>query len=225
MATQILIIHGQLPFAIKLKQALERSAPFEAHPFTTVEAALDYLQDHIQDVALVDFALPDFPGDVIVRQLRTVQPNIIVIATPRIDRNRMGTLEVLASLDNNFPARDLVNLVNDYFAHNERPTYAPPPTTALLSRMITEKKGQQRPAPKAPENLPEYTSLDDVLSSAGGAQIFEAVGLASEVVERRQMVSGSYEKPKRLELGEDGELVDFPEQDEEKHYAQRSRNS
>ncbi|MEO8394968.1 MAG: hypothetical protein ABI700_18370, partial [Chloroflexota bacterium] len=173
MATQILIIHGQLPFAIKLKQALERSAPFEAHPFTTVEAALDYLQDHIQDIALVDFALPDFSGDVIVRQLRTVQPNIIVIATPRIDRNRLGTLDVLASLDNNFPARDLVNLINDYFAHNERPTYTPPPTTALLARMVKEK-GQQRPTPKAPDNLPEYTSLDDVLSSAGGAQIFEA---------------------------------------------------
>src|SRR5215216_4985175 len=123
MATQFLIIHGQLPFAIKLKQTLERNAPFEAHPFTTVEAALDYLQDHIQDIALVDFALPDFPGDVIVRQLRTVQPNIIVVATPRIDGNRMGTLDVLASLDKGFPARDLVNLVNDYFAHNERPTF------------------------------------------------------------------------------------------------------
>ena len=62
MATQILIIHGQLPFAIKLKQTLERSAPFEAHPFTTVEAALEYLQDHVQDMALVDFALPISPA-------------------------------------------------------------------------------------------------------------------------------------------------------------------
>ena len=49
------------------------------------------------------------------------------------------------------------------------------PTTALLSRMTKDKdKGQQHPTPKAPENLPEYTSLDDVMSSAGGAQIFEA---------------------------------------------------
>ncbi|MBI1257255.1 MAG: response regulator [Chloroflexi bacterium] len=173
MATQILIVHGQLPFAIKLKQTLERSAPFEAHPFTTVEAALDYLQDHVQDVALVDFALPDFPGDVIVRQLRTVQPDIIVIATPRLDSTRMGTLDILASLDQGFAARELVNLVNDYFTHTERPSYTPPPTTALLGRM-TKDKGQQRPAPKAPENLPEYTSLDDVIAGAGGAQIFEA---------------------------------------------------
>ena len=173
MATQILIVHGQLPFAIKLKQTLERSAPFEAHPFTTVEAALDYLQDHVQDVALVDFTLPDFPGDVIVRQLRTVQPNIIVVATPRLDSSRMGTLEILASLDQGFPPRELVNLVNDYFTHNERPSYTPPATTALLARMTKEKQ-QQRPTPKAPENLPEYTSLDDIISSAGGAQIFEA---------------------------------------------------
>jgi len=173
MATQILIIHGQLPFAIKLKQTLERSAPFEAHPFTTLEAALDYLQDHIQDVAVVDFDLTDFPGDVIVRQLRTIQPNIIVVATPKLDANRMGTLDILASLDRGFAARDLVNLVNSYFAHNERPSYTPPPTTALLARMTKEKQ-QQRSAPKAPENLPEYTSLDDVLSSAGGAQIFES---------------------------------------------------
>jgi DNA-binding NarL/FixJ family response regulator len=162
MATQILIIHGQLPFAIKLKQTLERSAPFEAHPFTTLEAALDYLQDHIQDVAVVDFDLTDFPGDVIVRQLRTIQPNIVVVATPRIDGSRMGTLDVLASLDRGFSARDLVNLVNSYFAHNERPSYTLPPTTALLARMTKEKeKGQQRPRQTRPQtcrNTPVWTT-------------------------------------------------------------------
>jgi DNA-binding NarL/FixJ family response regulator/REP element-mobilizing transposase RayT len=169
MATNILIIHGQLPFAIKLKQALERSASFEAHPFTTVEAALDYLTDHVQDIALVDFALSDFPGDLIVRQLRSIQVNIPVIATPHLEAEQLEALGVLASLDRGFNARDLVNLINSYFSQHEQASFTPPATTALLSRM----KKEPRPAPKPPENLPEYSSLDDVISSAGGAEVFE----------------------------------------------------
>ena len=61
MVTQVLIIHGLLPFAITLKQTLERGAPFEAHPFTSVEAAAEYLRDHPQVTWIKYPALADSP--------------------------------------------------------------------------------------------------------------------------------------------------------------------
>ncbi|MFN8561827.1 MAG: hypothetical protein U0703_09460 [Anaerolineae bacterium] len=168
MTTQVLIVHGQLPFAIKLKQTLERSAPFEAHPFTSVEAAVEYLTDHVQDVAVVDFAMTEYTGEQIIQQLRGVQPNIAVIAAPKQDAAKTSALGIAASLNAGFSAQDLVRTINDYFARNERPSLESPGTTALLSRL---GRGQ-RPMPSQSDLLPEYSSLDDVLSQAG-TNIFE----------------------------------------------------
>src|SRR5215216_6162837 len=111
MVTQVLIIHGLLPFAITLKQTLERGAPFEAHPFTSVEAAVEYLRDHVQDVALVDFALSDFPGEHVVELLREVQPNLAIIATPRQDDDLLRSLNVQAAIKSGFGARDLISVI------------------------------------------------------------------------------------------------------------------
>ena len=172
MVTQVLIIHGKLPFAIKLKQSLERSAPIEAHPFTSVEAALDYLQDRVQDVALVDFASPEFPGEEIVQQLRAIQPGIAVIVTPRQSDEQMAALDLLASMDSNLSARDLINVINTYFTGNQRPSYTPPATTALLARLEHEQRSSSN-TPKQPDDLPEYSSLDNVLGAVG-TNIFES---------------------------------------------------
>ncbi|MEP7291728.1 MAG: response regulator, partial [Chloroflexota bacterium] len=159
MVTQVLIIHGLLPFAITLKQTLERGAPFEAHPFTSVEAAVEYLRDHVQDVALVDFALPDVPGDEIVQLLREVQPNLAIIVTPRQNDDLLHTLKLQASIKSDFVARDLVSLINAYFAQNQRPTYVAPKnlTTGLLGRLQTRQHEPPptRPIPAAgPSSLP-----------------------------------------------------------------------
>ncbi len=175
MSTQVLIIHGQLPFAIKLKQTLERNASFEVHPFTSFDAAIDYLTEHVQDMAVVDFTLSGFTGEQMIRQLRIVQPGIPVIATPKIDDADMDDLDVIAALDKNFQARDLTNTITNFFSRNERPTrYAQSTTTALPSNVQLKKETERRePPPKPPTDLPEYTSLDNVLSSAGTANIFE----------------------------------------------------
>ncbi len=168
MVTQILIIHGQLPYAIKLKQSLERSAPFEVHPFTSVDSAVEYLKDHVQDVALVDFTLPDFTGEEIVRQLYETQANLTVIAIPRQDDATLQQINVPLSVDDGVSARELASVINGYFSGHERPTFSPPGTTALLSRLGRE----QRVAPQKPDDLPEYSSLDNVLSSAD-SNVFE----------------------------------------------------
>ncbi len=143
MATQVLIVHGQLPFAIKLKQALERNAGFEAHPFTSVDAAVEYLQEHVQDVALLDFAIAEVPGEQIVLQLLGAQPNLPLIATPRLSEAQMGALDILASMDSGFGARELINVINSYFAHHDRPTH------------LASGRPSKRRTPEPPDELPD----------------------------------------------------------------------
>ena len=56
---------------------------FDVHPFTTADAAFDFLRDHPQDVALVDFTLPGRSGAKVIQQLRGIQPDLAVIINPR----------------------------------------------------------------------------------------------------------------------------------------------
>ncbi len=168
MTTQVLIVHGQLSFAIKLKQSLERSTSFEAHPFTSIEAAVDYLRDHIQDIALVDFAMPGAPGEQIVRQLRSIQPNIALVATPKLDGEQMKALGIAGSFNAGFSARDMINTINNYFAQKERPSYQNPSGTALLARLETRPAQTQEPL-----DLPDYVQFDDMMSDPVGTNIFE----------------------------------------------------
>jgi len=191
MITHILILHGQLPFAITLKQSLERGAPFEAHPFTSVDAAVEYLRDHIQDVALVDFSISDYSGDQVVQLLREVQPNLVIIATPRQDDDVLRALDLQGSLKSGFAARDLISLVNAYFAENQRPTYVPPKPSGLLGRVQPSNRPALPNLPASPpvsppttaplppsafadsppempsSPAPEYSTLDDILASSG----------------------------------------------------------
>ncbi len=202
MATQVLIIHGQLPFAIKLKQALER-ASFEAHPFTSVDAAADYLKDHVQDVALVDFAIPDFPGAQIVQQFRQIQPNLPMVATPKQDVDLISALDLITSLDAGFNARDLINVINHYFTGRERPSFQPAATTALLSHL-----DPARPAP--PNNLPEHSSLDNVIASAGRTNIFESPVVEGDTPPSVDLAAWSEEQPKPHDAAFDEILSSLP---------------
>ncbi|MBZ0288010.1 MAG: response regulator, partial [Anaerolineae bacterium] len=113
MATRVLIINRQLVFAVTLKQALEQTGTFDVHPFTTADAAFDYLRDHPQDVALVDFALPGRSGPKVVQQLRSIQPDLAVIISPRQpDADAvMGSLRLQGMIDMPFGARDVIPLI------------------------------------------------------------------------------------------------------------------
>src|SRR3982751_4151613 len=113
MATRLLVIHKQLAFAVTIKQALEQTGGFAVHPFTKAEAAFDFLRDHPQDIALVDFNLPGRSGIRIVQQLRSLQPDIAVIVTPQISVGDMRNFGVQASLNSPFTARDLLPLLQN----------------------------------------------------------------------------------------------------------------
>ncbi len=85
-AIRLLIINRQLDFAVSVKRGLEQIGGFEVVSFTTAGTAFEYLNEHPQDVALVDFTLPDMPGADIVLRLRSIQPDVGVIASPNTDQ-------------------------------------------------------------------------------------------------------------------------------------------
>ena len=113
MAIRVLIINRQLVFAVTLKQALEQTGTFDVHPFTTADAAFDFLRDHPQDVALVDFTLPGRSGAKIIQQLRGIQPDLAVIISPRQpDADAlMKALRLQGMIDMPYGARDVIPLI------------------------------------------------------------------------------------------------------------------
>ncbi len=169
MVTQVLIIHGQLPFAIKLKQTLERNAPFEVHPFTSLESAVDYLQDRVQDVALVDVSAAETSVAALIQDLRAVQSDLALIITPRLNDEQLRQLDVQGTLDADFNARDLMQVVDAYFRNHSRPSLTSTGSTSRLSR----RSADQYEIPKQPDDLPESNSFDHVMLSTVDSRLFD----------------------------------------------------
>ncbi len=143
MTTQVLILNHQLTLTVTLKQALERTGLYSAHPFTTADTAIEYLRAHPQQVALVDLDLPGIRGDELIARLREVQPDLPIIASPLLDRNTTSQLNLQGTLKANFSARDVLPLLEEYNAPAEeqqdapqlidRPETAPSLRTRLLN--------------------------------------------------------------------------------------------
>lgn len=167
MATRLLIIHRQLVFAVTIKQALEQTGLFDVHPFTTADAAFDYLRDHPQDVALVDFTLPGKPGAQIVQQLRDIQPDLAVIATPA--QPDADLLDIQGAIDMPFTARDLIPVIQQAVAltGGEAPPALPQTRRAVENR--TRVLGEKEPKPPPPTRRADEKKAE----SSGQTRIFE----------------------------------------------------
>ncbi len=173
MATRLLIIHRQLVFAVTIKQALEQTGLFDVHPFTTPEAAFDYLRDHPQDVALVDFALPGKPGAAVVQDLRAIQSDIAVIASPSHPDAEL--LQVQGTIDVPFTARELVPVIQQAIEAASQP---PPPARRAPdqhplppeSHPGTTRLLEDSPLPDAPYGLSEETPTPTEAPRRAGEQ-------------------------------------------------------
>lgn len=144
MATQVLIIHRQLAFAVSIKHALDRTGQFEVHPFTNADAALDYLRGHKQDVALADL---DMGRADVVALLRAVQPNLPIIAMPQQDEDVVSGLNLSGSINAPFAARDVIPLLQTAAGKDDEAEQSP---TGLLGR-IKQTPGQTRQGLGQPE--------------------------------------------------------------------------
>lgn len=119
VAKRLLMITPDVTFARNAKKALEREGKFEVTPFASGIAGVDYLRQHPQDVAFVDFRTKDMPGTDMIDHFRTLQPTIAVIAAPEHPRiseladkyNIQGIISIPIS------ARKLVALLNSAIEH------------------------------------------------------------------------------------------------------------
>ncbi|HEX2905723.1 MAG TPA: response regulator, partial [Phototrophicaceae bacterium] len=149
MATRVLILHRQLVFAVTIKQALEQTGLFDVHPFTTPDAAYDYLRDHPQDVALVDFTLPGQPGAQVVRQLRALQPDLAIVITP--NQPEAVLLSVQGGIDMPFTARDFIPVIQQAVAQTGGEPPAPTmPQTKRAAENRTRLLDEPPPGPPQP---------------------------------------------------------------------------
>ncbi len=165
VVTRVLIINNQLRLAIRLKQALEQAGAFEVTPFTTLDAALDFLETRPQDAVLVDFSMPSITGTEIILRIRSVQPEIVVVGSPNNDdvQEQAQTLALDAVIDIPINARDLIPILERALA---RVNDTLPDTTEapILNESETIVIEQTKP------EVPDFTSLDSVLVRMGGLE-------------------------------------------------------
>ncbi len=144
MATRLLVIHRQLVFAVTIKQALEQTGGFAVHPFTKAEAAFEFLRDHPQDIALVDFILPGRSGSRIIQQLRSLQPDIAIIVTPQLSEADERSYGVQGSLNSPFSARDLLPLLQNALDETPSDSLSHEPPSVMGGQMTTSNLGEQK---------------------------------------------------------------------------------
>jgi CheY-like chemotaxis protein/REP element-mobilizing transposase RayT len=182
MALQVLVINHWLTFTVSLKQALERTRSFNVHPFTTADAALDYLREHPQDVALVDFTLPGLVGEDIVRQLRAIQPTLAIIASPAQPDSVARELRLQNTLDTPFSARDVIPLLNQAAEATRSgvpeppPPAAPPPAppkmrTGMLSKLDDGQPAVTRSLEPPAKPPPDTETYEDAPRNPMGTRI------------------------------------------------------
>ncbi|MFN8378135.1 MAG: response regulator [Anaerolineae bacterium] len=167
MKTDVLFIHRQLAFAVSIKQALERTGNYDVHPFTSVEAAMEYLRGHPQDVALVDFMMPVYSGEEVLVRLREAQPQITVVATPVQTEDEFSRLGLNGMLAAGFTAREFIPAI-ERALEGRRTGELPKRGTGLLGRVQEEGEDTEK---RPPTSTIGYRSLESILDEgAGGGQ-------------------------------------------------------
>ncbi len=176
LAIRILIISHNLDFAVQVRRALEQLGGYEITSFTAATPALEYIQSHPQDLALVDFNVPDMQGVDIVLQLRSIQPDIAILAAPDIDPviAIAEDLGLQGVVDIPIPIRQLLPVIQDAVqqVHDALPdTQQAAPLQSDTSQLeITSPAPQQNRTdvylPEHIEGLPE--TIEIVLHDATG---------------------------------------------------------
>ncbi len=154
MTTHVMVLHGQLSSAVKLKQVLERAGAFDVHPFTTLAAAAEYLREHVQDVALLHLPSLSAAPDEVMNALRAAQADIMVIVVPAQNEATTQALGIQASVDSNIKPRDLAAVIENLFQRRQRPTSGAQSPSKHVTRILDQP----------PPTLPENNRIDEVLA-------------------------------------------------------------
>ena len=160
---RLLIIHKRLDFLVRIKQTLEQIGGFEVSSFTSPESAFEHMRSRRHDIALIDFQLPGIPGLDIVLHVRSIQPDIAIIASPDLPEvaavsQQMGLNGVVTAPCS---ARDLIPVIRRALDQPEEDL----PDTAEVMRGSDSDTLMIKPPPAG---LPDFTSLDSVIVRMGG---------------------------------------------------------
>ncbi len=168
--TRVLIIIRQVQLAADLKQSLERTGDFEASAFTTVEAAVDALQTRPHHVALVDFSNSSQPPVDVVLQLRAVQPDIAIIASPDMPvvRGLVRDMQLQGLADLPCSLRELIPVIQ---GAAQDAIDALPDTAAAPAVRVESDTSDMTDLPESPPAAPDFSSLDSVLVKMGGLDV------------------------------------------------------
>lgn len=140
MFINVLFITKNIEFAITIKGALERTGAFDVHPFTSPDAAIDYLLEVPHDVALIDFTIPKLRIDVVIGGLRKASPEIAIVAIPRQPEEVQRMLRFQNSLDAPFNARTIIPVLNKAVTDAQRIAgLKPPPPPETLPESPSSK--------------------------------------------------------------------------------------
>ncbi len=174
MITPILILHGRLSAAIASKQAIERAARCEVHPFTTPDAAIEYAQEHPQDAAVIDLAsLGAAAAAGAIAGLRMVQPEMLIIVVPPPGEELLAKLGADAGLPVDYRPADLLRLIEAW--RGEQPARSIP-HAARHNGLLQPDFFMDDPIPPPPDTLPEPTdSIAAVLREMGSDMARHAV--------------------------------------------------
>lgn len=141
VSTRLLVINRHLDFSVTIKRALQQLGGYEVSAFTSADAALDYLRSHQQDVVLVDFSLREISGETLIAQIRDIQPQIAIIASPKnSDTQRAVTeLDLQGVVHIPITARELLPILEravNYTLDTETAEVSVSPTFATLSEVV-----------------------------------------------------------------------------------------
>lgn len=179
--TRLLVINQQVQFSTRIKKTLEQVGGFDVASFTTAEAALDYLENRPQHVALVDYNLKGTSGVELILRLREIQPDLAVILTPKFPATEAAVrdFDLQGAVDTTISARELVTLLQravdqarDMLPDTVAAASVNEPETSLIAAEELPDSSDQ----SSPIAIEETSSFDD---SPDGPSAFEQLA-ASE---------------------------------------------
>lgn len=153
--TRVMMITRNVNYSMKIIRALEQYGGFEVRSFTSGYNALEYLRDHPQDAAVVDFLLNDISGEELVRRLRLQNPQIAILVAPYLPAviAFANQADVQAIIDIPMGARRLIPFLQK--AVDERRKLSGSPaiaTPSVADATPTEPPAEASPTPATPDD-------------------------------------------------------------------------
>lgn len=163
MSTRVLVVDSNHEFAILIRQSLEESGAYDVSLATSGEEALSVASDQDFDLAIVDLDLPDFQGTEIIRRLRSIQPEIKVVAIPMGGREQLPgdeSLGVEGVLTKPFYLPDLPRILREALAGPKiQPQRAAPTTAADQQDTPVQESKSGRSIPTHLQDADQATAM------------------------------------------------------------------